>query len=809
MHKHLKSMSLQNPKFIPSSSLDSMLHDKFNSKRSELPVCVRCKKPIISEHAYELGDDKWHTHCFTCSRCKKHLSRDSDFLVLGTGELICFDCSKSCKRCGRKIDDLAIILSSSNEAYCSDCFVCYKCRENIKDLMYAKTKKGLFCLKCHQKSLAKRKHFEEKKRREMKRLPLLPEPLKEKSFSSTRREFDSISYIPQILEGSSSVSKYSSIRETSMSSSLHEKIKNNNSISADAPKEKVLSSKLKGFLNKTPLKNYEKRSDITDKDRNTCINSLFNNKHRKELSLPILDSRQTLDISPIKQVIKIDVKSKGHLKSHSDFSRSITKSTFQGGNDIYQEHTNVRTPQASLNIYMEAETSSTFNDFVEQRALNPKILTTQGGYIDEKGIENKSYYPNSNNTPDYNSTMSHVNDVSSNDRKKISSPSEKRPLNLSELLEDNSTNSEVKKKITVLNQLEEDINKCQTTKGKLLPNMEDTKVSKKNLENKLNSLKKKIKSVQNTLREYTQLPRLFTGLLAPFSDECASKKNESTVSVSKSTNKPKIWRIFPSRTQNTSSMMSSPISYSRSNQNTSHIRNIPNPTMLNTPNSKLGLADTAIEQKKQKNKISQPTLQHSEDPRGVNLIPISNYDNEILFLVLNKCIQYIESNEENLKTKGLYRKSGSKKVIEEIEVQFKNGKNIDLSLYDINAITGVLKKRLRDSPNPIITYEIYKPIIDYVRQNHTELNNKTFLQDFTQILKSLPKENIEVLKLLGKHINLVQKYSEFNLMTAKNLYVVFTPTLMRDYSGERDIIDLKERHFVIGYILEHYQELFS
>lgn len=141
-----------------------------------LPVCVRCKKSITSGHAYELGDDKWHTHCFSCYRCEKPLSCDSDFLVLGTGALICFDCSDSCKNCGKKIDDLAIILSSSNEAYCSSCFKCCKCGENITDLRYAKTKRGLFCLKCHEKLLAKRKHYEQKKRLH-KDLPTIPPPV--------------------------------------------------------------------------------------------------------------------------------------------------------------------------------------------------------------------------------------------------------------------------------------------------------------------------------------------------------------------------------------------------------------------------------------------------------------------------------------------------------------------------------------------------------------------------------------------------------------------------------------------------------
>ncbi|CDO94211.1 unnamed protein product [Kluyveromyces dobzhanskii CBS 2104] len=143
---------------------------------AETSVCVRCTNHITMGHAYELGGNRWHTHCFSCYKCDKPLSCDSDFLVLGTSDLICFECSDSCKCCGKKIDDLAIILASSNEAYCSDCFKCCKCGEKINDLRYAKTKKGLFCITCHERLLARKKYHEEKKRRLKKQLPIVPNP---------------------------------------------------------------------------------------------------------------------------------------------------------------------------------------------------------------------------------------------------------------------------------------------------------------------------------------------------------------------------------------------------------------------------------------------------------------------------------------------------------------------------------------------------------------------------------------------------------------------------------------------------------
>ncbi|ODV58851.1 uncharacterized protein ASCRUDRAFT_17788, partial [Ascoidea rubescens DSM 1968] len=116
--------------------------------------CKRCLKPIIEGHAFELGDDRWHMYCFSCSNCNKKLGINSEFLVLGTGALVCEDCTYYCKNCKKKISDLAIL--TGDEAYCSNCFKCRNCKRKIQDYRYARTSKGLFCMNCHEKLLAKK-----------------------------------------------------------------------------------------------------------------------------------------------------------------------------------------------------------------------------------------------------------------------------------------------------------------------------------------------------------------------------------------------------------------------------------------------------------------------------------------------------------------------------------------------------------------------------------------------------------------------------------------------------------------------------
>lgn len=128
----------------------------------ELLACKKCALPIYEGHAYELGDDRWHINCFTCSKCGISLGCNSNFLVLGNGNLICSNCSYNCKQCGKKIDDLAIL--TGDQAYCSNCFKCRLCKKQIEDLRYARTSKGLFCMTCHEKLVAKKKKYDARKK---------------------------------------------------------------------------------------------------------------------------------------------------------------------------------------------------------------------------------------------------------------------------------------------------------------------------------------------------------------------------------------------------------------------------------------------------------------------------------------------------------------------------------------------------------------------------------------------------------------------------------------------------------------------
>ncbi|KAI8073872.1 hypothetical protein BC940DRAFT_267047 [Gongronella butleri] len=204
--------------------------------------------------------------------------------------------------------------------------------------------------------------------------------------------------------------------------------------------------------------------------------------------------------------------------------------------------------------------------------------------------------------------------------------------------------------------------------------------------------------------------------------------------------------------------------------------------------------------------IQSPT-NDAEKLFGESLAVRIAFEDRAVPLLVEQCIQAVEVR--GMDYEGIYRKSGGAAQMRTVQLAFETNEPLDLQsddeINDICAVTSVLKQYFRELPNPLLTYELYDNWLDAVRLP----NNDAKLDRFAELVSQLPKANYDTLKMLISHLQSVSKQHEVNLMTVKNLAMVFGPTLMRDREAARDLVDMSSKNAVIEYHITHFSSLFT
>lgn len=65
-------------------------------------------------------------------------------------------------------------------------------------------------------------------------------------------------------------------------------------------------------------------------------------------------------------------------------------------------------------------------------------------------------------------------------------------------------------------------------------------------------------------------------------------------------------------------------------------------------------------------------------------------------------------------TEGIFRRSGNIARINELKRKINEGNTIDMSSEDTHVVAGLLKTFLRDLNEPLLTYELYDEIIQFL-----------------------------------------------------------------------------------------------
>ncbi|KAL1887656.1 Rho GTPase activating protein [Ceratocystis pirilliformis] len=170
--------------------------------------------------------------------------------------------------------------------------------------------------------------------------------------------------------------------------------------------------------------------------------------------------------------------------------------------------------------------------------------------------------------------------------------------------------------------------------------------------------------------------------------------------------------------------------------------------------------------------------------------------------VVYRCIQYLD-DQGALSEEGIFRLSGSNIVIKALKERFNTEGDINLvtddTYYDIHAVASLLKLYLRELPTAILTRDLHIEFLS-VLEMPVVAEKCAALGD---LVKWLPQANATLLKYLIAFLIKIINNSAVNKMTARNVGIVFSPTL--NIPAPVFAMFLQHYETIFGIDPEHYE----
>ncbi|KAF4079176.1 hypothetical protein AMELA_G00189990 [Ameiurus melas] len=174
-------------------------------------------------------------------------------------------------------------------------------------------------------------------------------------------------------------------------------------------------------------------------------------------------------------------------------------------------------------------------------------------------------------------------------------------------------------------------------------------------------------------------------------------------------------------------------------------------------------------------------------------------------LVVESCVRYI--NLYGLQQQGIFRVPGSQVEVNDIKNSFERGEDPlidDQSDHDINSVAGVLKLYFRGLENPIFPKERFLDFISTIKLE----SSAERVHHLQQIIVTLPRTIIIVMRYLFAFLNHLSQYSDENMMDPYNLAICFGPTLMPIPDGQDPVTCQAHVNEVIKTIIIHSEVIF-
>uniref|UniRef100_A0A3Q1AJW5 SLIT-ROBO Rho GTPase-activating protein 3 n=1 Tax=Amphiprion ocellaris TaxID=80972 RepID=A0A3Q1AJW5_AMPOC len=174
-------------------------------------------------------------------------------------------------------------------------------------------------------------------------------------------------------------------------------------------------------------------------------------------------------------------------------------------------------------------------------------------------------------------------------------------------------------------------------------------------------------------------------------------------------------------------------------------------------------------------------------------------------LVVESCIRYI--NLYGLQQQGIFRVPGSQVEVNDIKNSFERGEDPlidDQNEHDINSVAGVLKLYFRGLENPLFPKERFLDFISTIKLE----SGAERAHHIQQIVVTLPRTIIIVMRYLFAFLNHLSQYSDENMMDPYNLAICFGPTLMPIPDGQDPVACQAHVNEVIKTIIIHNEVIF-
>ncbi|KAF7661877.1 hypothetical protein LDENG_00252380 [Lucifuga dentata] len=155
--------------------------------------------------------------------------------------------------------------------------------------------------------------------------------------------------------------------------------------------------------------------------------------------------------------------------------------------------------------------------------------------------------------------------------------------------------------------------------------------------------------------------------------------------------------------------------------------------------------------------------------------------------VVESLLMYVEMN--GLYSEGIYRKSGSACRARELhQILEADPDGACLEDYPIHTVTGLVKRWLRELPDPLMTFALYSDFLGAVELPTRSERIKAVYQKIDE----LPPSNYNTLERLIFHLVKVAKEEEYNKMSANSLAIVFAPCILRTPDASDPFLGMKD-----------------